>query len=148
MLPRRPIALLATSVVVALGAATAACSKAEVTGPLAPASTVAPSYATVEDLAAKLQAAGITCQLEYQGLKQEDKTLSICVVDGEQATLTIWDRPADVTAFLASTDSGTGATAVGANWTIDVDTAATAQKLVGALGGQVKAPQTPGTTAP
>jgi hypothetical protein len=146
MLPRRALVLLATPLLVGLGAATVACSSTAANGSLAPATTVAPSYATVEDLASQLQAKGITCQLEYQGLKQEDKTLSICVVDGEQATLTIWDRPADVAAFLAASDAGTGATAVGANWTIDVDTVATAQKLTAALGGQVKAPQSPATT--
>jgi hypothetical protein len=151
--PRRCAARLAATVAVAVSIAVAVgagCSSSSSEGSgAAPATTVPPSYATVADLAKTLQSKGISCTLEYEGLRQEDKTLSICVVDGEQATLTIWDHPDVLAKFLAAPVTGTGATAVGANWTIDVDTAATAQKLTAALGGQVKAPEAsgPGTTA-
>jgi hypothetical protein len=147
--PRRTAARLAFAVSLVVSLAAAGCSSGSSGSNAAPATTAPPSYATVADLARTLQSKGISCTLEYEGLRQEDKTLSICVVDGEQATLTIWDQPDVLTKFLATPDSGTGATAVGANWTIDVDTVATAQKLTAALGGQVKAPQAPGpgTTA-
>jgi ABC-type glycerol-3-phosphate transport system substrate-binding protein len=134
-------------VVLALALTVAACSSSSTPGTAAPGTTAAPSYATVEDLAKQLEAKGITCKLEYEGLRQEDKTLSICVVNGEQGTLTIWDKPDVLAKFLASSVSGTGATAVGANWTIDVDTVANAQKLTAALGGQVKSADS-GTNAP
>jgi hypothetical protein len=131
--------LVRTAVVgLALAAAVAACSSSSTPGTSAPGTTAAPGYPTVEDLAKQLEAKGITCKLEYEGLREEDKTLSICVLNGEQGTLTIWDKPEVLAKFLASPISGTGATAVGANWTIDVDTVANAQKLTAALGGQVK----------
>ena len=52
-------------------------------------------------------------------------------------------KPDVLVKFLASPDSGTGVTAVGANWTIDVDTAANADKVIAALGGRVKGPSGP-----
>jgi hypothetical protein len=140
--------LLLAVVAVATGCSSTPTTNTDAGGP---ATTVAPSYATVADLAKQLEAKGIACKLEYEGLKQEDKTLSLCVIGGgEQATLTIWDQPEVLGKFLATPDTGTGATAVGANWTIDVDTAATAHKLTDALGGQVKAaaptsPRSPGS---
>lgn len=105
------------------------------------------SIATVADMAKQLEAKGIRCKLEYEGLKDNDKTLSICTIDNSQATLTIWDKPEILQKFLAANVGAKGASAVGANWTVDVDTPATAQKVATALGGTVKRSSAPGTTA-
>jgi hypothetical protein len=95
----------------------------------------------------QLVAKNVPCTLEYEGLKQDDKTLSICTIDGQQATLSIWDSPEKVQKFLKADVGAKGSTAVGANWTIDVDKPETAQKIATALNGTVKAP-TSATTAP
>lgn len=139
-MPHRPTSatrLLGVTLVL-LGSALGACSSSPSTS--TSATTVsASSIANIADLQKRLEGKGIVCKLEYEGLKQEDKTLSICVIDGEQATLTIWDKPEVLVKFLNSDVGAKGATAVGANWTVDVDSAATAQKVASALGGTVKA---------
>ncbi|MBI2705407.1 MAG: hypothetical protein HYX32_08985 [Actinobacteria bacterium] len=119
--------------------------------PSGPSGSAAPpslsTIGTIADLQSKLVAGGIPCTLEYEGLKQDDKTLSICVIDGEQATLSIWDKPELLQKFLQADVGAKGATAVGANWTVDVDTPQTAQKIATALNGTVKS-ATPPSSAP
>ena len=115
-----------------------ACSSGSNTG-TSPATTALSNIKTIADLASQLEGKGIECKLEYEGLRQEDKTLSICVISGEQATLTIWDKPDVLAKFVATPATGVGATAVGQNWSVDVDSAPVAQKVATALGGQVKA---------
>jgi hypothetical protein len=140
MRPRPLTVLLAlTAVFAPVGAATG-CGG---TGGTAPATTAAPalsSIPTVAELARRLQAKGIACQLEYEGLRQDDKTLSLCTIGEGQATLTIWDKPEVLQKFLAADVGAKGATAVGANWTVDVDSPATAKQVAEALGGTVKVP--------
>jgi hypothetical protein len=92
------------------------------------------SYAGIAELQEALTDAGITCNLEYEGLRDGDKELSICVIDGEQAYLTIWSNPADVDAFAASPEAA-DTVARGANWTVAVTTGETATKVADALGG-------------
>lgn len=95
------------------------------------------SLDSYDDLAALQEAivgAGWTCELEYEGLDDADKTLSICVIDAEQATLTIWNDPTDIEALVGA-DLGLELVAYGANWTIDVATPGNAQALAAALGG-------------
>ena len=66
--------------------------------------------------------------------------LSLCTIEDEQATQSIWFDPDQLDAFLATDDSGgIGATAVGANWTVDVGDVSTARRIADALGGTVKA---------
>ena len=98
------------------------------------------SYPDVGSLAAALTDAGLPCTLEYEGLTDAGKQLSLCTIEDEQATLSIWFDPDQLDAFLASDDSGgIGATAVGANWTVDVGDVSTARRIADALGGTVKA---------
>ena len=95
------------------------------------------SLESYDDLAALQEAiigAGRTCELEYEGLEDSDKTLSICVIEGEQATLTIWNDSADVEALVGA-DLDLELVAYGANWTIDVATPENAQAVAVALGG-------------
>jgi len=120
----------------------AACGGGETNGsppPPSPPSTVErSSYPGVVALADALTAGGMSCTLEYEGLRDDTRELSLCTISGEQATLSIYNDPAIVDAFLASTDDGIGSTAVGANWTIDVDSLALATELAQVLGGTVK----------
>ncbi len=92
------------------------------------------SYDDLEALRTAIADAGWTCELEYEGLEEADKTLSICVIDGEQATLTIWRDTADITALVGA-ELGLELVAYGSNWTIDVASADRARALANALGG-------------
>ena len=114
----------------------AGCSSGTSSAPSA--TTVLSSIATVSDLASQLESKGLTCKLEYEGLRQDDKTLSICVINGEQATLTIWDRPEVLEKFASTPATGVGATALGRNWSVDLESPVAAQKVANALGGTVK----------
>lgn len=96
------------------------------------------SYDSVRAIAERLEAAGVGCALEYEGLRDADKELSICTIEGEQATLSIWFEPERLAAFRSTPLAGVGATAVGANWTVDVSTAEVAAQVADALGGDVK----------
>ena len=133
--PCRSLLLLAALLLAAVAASS--CAKSS-TGSGATTSTSRTTFASIAELQKGLQGKGIACELEYEGLRQEDKTLSLCLIDGTQATLTIWDKPEVLDKFLASDLAGKGATAVGANWTVDVDSPVVATKVATALGGQVK----------
>jgi hypothetical protein len=142
---RRSLALAFAAAV--LLAATSACRASDtgVSSSGSSSTTVLTSYASIDELQRSLEANGISCTLEYEGLRQDDRVLSLCVIDGEQATLTIWDRPEVLEKFTQSTSSAgsglgaAGAVAVGRNWSIDLDTEATATRVASALGGRVKA---------
>lgn len=147
--PRRRL-LVATALAAAALPALAGCTSGTSSDSPSPtAGTAAPgeaSYASIAELQRALTAKGITCTLEYEGLKDDtgEKELSICVIDGEQAYLTIWLQPGLVEQFVASPDGQTGTVAVGRNWTVVVSTPGTAAKVAAALGGTV--PTGAGTT--
>lgn len=144
------VAAAFTAALASLAGCTSSTSPASPWSTSRPSPSAAPAslstFATIADVQRQLVAKGIGCNLEYEGLKQDDKTLSICVIDGQQATLSIWDKPEMVQKFLAADTGAKGATAVGANWTVDLDTVATAQKVADALGGTVKS-AAPATSA-
>lgn len=90
------------------------------------------SYETITALNEDLAAAGITCDLEYEGLKDADREISQCVIDGEATTLNIWYNDELRQAVI----DGSGETvAYGADWTVQVSTPETAQQVADALGG-------------
>ena len=106
-----------------------------------------PAYEDITTMAADLATAGITCTLEYEGLVDDTgKEVSICVIDGQQAQLTRYPDSTTVEA-LVSTDTPIGAIAYGQNWTVQVDTLATAQAVATALGGEALGAETTDTTA-
>jgi hypothetical protein len=116
-----------------------ACSSGTATSAGGGTTTAAPlsSYATIADLDKALNDKGVTCQLSYPGLKDDasQAELSICTIDNEQAFLRVWQSPDLVTKFMASPDGKSGTVAAGANWTISLETAATAKKVAAAIGG-------------
>jgi hypothetical protein len=101
-----------------------------------------PAYNSVVDLARTLTDKGLPCTLQYPGLHDDvtDAELSICTVAGDQAYLRVWRRPDAISLFLANPQSRTGTVVVGANWTISLTTAATAQLVSTALGAIVPTP--------
>ncbi len=141
--------LLAVAAVMCTVAAGCGSSPSSSTAASTPSTTpVASSFTTVADLATALNDRGVTCKLSYAGLK-DDATrseLSICTIDNEQATLRVWQDPADVTKFLASPDGQTGLVAVGPNWMISFETPATAAKIATVLGGTAPGANAAATT--
>lgn len=97
----------------------------------------ASNYATIAELHDAIVRAGFACTLEYPGLKDDvsNNEVSICTIEDEQAFLTVWADPADLTDFAASTEGSTGTVAIGANWTISVTSADLAGRLAADLGG-------------
>lgn len=118
-------------------------------GPGAGAAPVT-AYATVADLQKALTDKGITCKLEYPGLKDDTQKqeLSICVIDGEQAYLRIWFDTAALGQFIASPDGQTGTVAAGSNWTITVTSPAVATRIAGAIGGTAPSANAPTGSTP
>jgi hypothetical protein len=94
-----------------------------------------PSFASIPSLRDAIVAAGLSCELEYEGLEDGDKVVSICVIAGEQALLTIWNDPT-LLEELVTSGSATDAVVYGANWTIDLTTPQLASTVAGALGGR------------
>lgn len=90
------------------------------------------SYETVTALNDDLAAAGITCELEYEGLVDADREISQCVINDEQAVLNIWFN--DELREAVIDDSGS-TVAYGADWTVQVTTPETAQEVADALDG-------------
>jgi hypothetical protein len=94
-----------------------------------------------DDVAAlrdELVANGIECELDYEGLADEEREVSQCVIEGEQAVISIWYDPALRDEVVnAAADLPQAALATGANWTVEVTSAAVAQTVADALGGEV-----------
>jgi hypothetical protein len=99
-----------------------------------------PEVANVVGLGVLLNEAGIPCDLEYEGLVDDRREVSICQIDGGQATLTVWDDTTALDRFMTEPMSGPGATVVGPNWTIDVANPRTAERLALALEAEVRTP--------
>ena len=96
------------------------------------------SYDTVADLNASLADAGIDCQLEYEGLVDEDKEISQCTIEGSQAFLTIWYDTAFVDDIVAPEGvEAPAGVAYGENWTVELTppTPETASAIADAAGG-------------
>ncbi|GIU83428.1 MAG: hypothetical protein KatS3mg008_0203 [Acidimicrobiales bacterium] len=96
-------------------------------------------YESVSELAAALREAGVPCRLEYEGLRDAGREVSICVVGDEQLLLTVWSEPGLLRDFLASPAASQPTVAVGENWSVDADTQQTAARIAEAAGGAMAA---------
>jgi len=131
------------------GATTTAASGLRGTGDPAGTSADLSSIRRLTDMAATLNTKGVACALEYEALTDEatgKKELSLCTIDGELATLVIWNDPSSVTRFVSSAAAAGDVIAYGQQWTVSVADPAIAQKVADALGGKtplVSAPPRP-----
>lgn len=91
-------------------------------------------YSDIPALRDELVASGLACDLEYEGLEDPDRIVSICVIDDEEALLTIWKDPAMLGEFL---DSGSAppTMAYGTNWSVELDSTQVAESVAEALDG-------------
>jgi hypothetical protein len=94
-----------------------------------------PTFDTLDDLVAALGDEGFACALEYDGLEDEEKVLSLCTIEEDQAQLIIWKDPGYVGEFVAS-GGATELNVYGANWTIAFSDPATATAVADALGAR------------
>ena len=93
-----------------------------------------------------LGAGGVTCDLEYEGLIDDDgNEVSQCTIDGAQGFLYIWADPTAVAEVVTAHEADAEvALAYGANWTIELTppsagTATTAAAIAEATGGATPA---------
>lgn len=93
------------------------------------------TYGSVSGLAEDLSDAGLTCTLEYEGLQDGNREVSLCTLEGELAELSVWADPVDAATTGDRADEDDDPLVVGENWTIDVQTAGTAETVAEALGG-------------
>ena len=112
-----------------------------------PATTAAPaadlaSFDTIADLHDAITAGGVQCELEYEGLTDDDgNEVSTCTIDGNQAFLSIFADPTTVDEVVAAHEADASvALAYGGNWTIELTppseaTATTAAAIADATGG-------------
>lgn len=98
----------------------------------------ASSYGSVAELAEDLTGAGLACTLEYEGLRDDRREVSLCTLEGELAELSVWDDPADAAANADQADEDGNPLAAGSNWTIDVQSSDTAGAVADALDGTVR----------
>lgn len=110
--------------------------------PTAPARTydvaTLPTVTGVAELADELTAAGMTCTLAYEGIRDEsglDRIVSICTIDDEQAYLYLWNKPAELQAFANDPGTAGSPVVVGGNWSISTGTQPTAARVATATGG-------------
>jgi hypothetical protein len=105
-----------------------------------------PTYDTITALNEDLAAGGVQCTLEYEGLVDSDgKEVSLCTINGEQAQISVYPDSTTVQALVAA-DATLGALVYGQNWTVQLDTEATAQTVATALSGEVVAAAAAGST--
>jgi hypothetical protein len=100
------------------------------------------SYDTIANLHDDLVAGGVTCELEYEGLTDDDgNEVSTCTIDGNQAFLSIFADPTTVDEVVTAHEADADvALAYGANWTIELTppseaTATSAAAIAEATGG-------------
>src|SRR5690348_17304356 len=77
----------------------------------------ASSYDDVAAMRDALVDAGITCDLDYEGLTDQDREVSQCVINGEQAVISVWfDTDLRDQVVEAVQQAPGAALATGANW--------------------------------
>lgn len=97
----------------------------------------ATTYTSVSDMAQRLDDAGLRCVLEYEGLDDGNREVSLCHVNDEFTELSVWADASDAARTAAAADDARDPFVAGGNWTVDVDTANTAAAVADALGGTV-----------
>lgn len=132
----RPV--LVATVVLAVACGTSNSNGAEYRSSETSADVELSRYPDIPSLREDLVSAGIACELEYEGLEDPDRVVSICTIDGEEALLTIWKDPGMLADFLA-TGEAPPTMAHGENWSVEVDSAPVAEDVAEATGGTTPA---------
>lgn len=94
-----------------------------------------PRYDSVAEIAERLDGVSGGCDLEYEGLEDGERELSICTLGDGLAELSVWKDPGAVDALVAA--GGASGLVRGANWTVSLDDADLAADVAEATGGRV-----------
>lgn len=92
---------------------------------------------TVADLAGQLGGVADGCALEYEGLTDDQREVSICTLGSDIAELSVWTDENALDALIADTDGSGDPLVAGPNWSIDVVDPALADEVAEATGGTV-----------
>lgn len=124
-------------VILVLGALGAGCSSGPSGGQEVRAERADLSVqASVADIGRSLDARGIDCPLEYEGLVDATSERSQCTIRGGQAMVTIWFDDAALDRLLHPPDGRPPAdVAFGRNWTVELTDGEVAHAVADALGG-------------
>lgn len=123
---RNAILLLAA---VLLGSVTAACGDDD------GAADQPDRYRDVGALAARLDGIAEGCTLEYEGLVDDQREVSVCTLDGEVAELSVWTDLSALEALVDDAKSSGDPLVSGPNWTVDVVDPDLASRVADATGG-------------
>ncbi|MDZ7673463.1 MAG: hypothetical protein U5K30_00095 [Acidimicrobiales bacterium] len=91
----------------------------------------------VAALAAMLDGIGNGCELEYEGLTDDQREVSICTLGDEVAELAVWSDVDALDELRASAEGSGDPVVTGSNWSIDVTGAELADQVAEATGGRV-----------
>lgn len=97
----------------------------------------ASQVATVADLALLLEDVEDGCALEYEGLTDDQREVSICTLGGEIAELSVWTDEAALEGLIDDAAGSEDPLVAGPNWSIDVVDAELADAVAEATGGTV-----------
>lgn len=97
----------------------------------------ATDVATVAQLADELAGVADGCVLEYEGLTDGDREVSLCTLGTEAAELSVWSDPAALEAVVDQADGSGDPVVTGSNWSIDVSDPDLASQIAEATGGTV-----------
>lgn len=97
-----------------------------------------PRVDDVQALADQLDGVSDGCALEYEGLVDEQREISVCTLGDEIAELAVWSDPDALDELVTSVEGSGDPLVTGANWSIDVRDADLADQIAEATGGTVR----------
>lgn len=97
----------------------------------------APRHDDVGSLAEELDAVDGGCDLEYEGLADAQREVSVCTIGGDIAELSVWTDPEAHDAAVAAARERGQPLVTGPNWTISVGDRELAGEIADATGGEL-----------
>lgn len=97
----------------------------------------APRYDDLASLAAELDDVEAGCTLEYEGLEDGQRELSVCTMGDAIAELSVWTDADALSALVQSAEESGETIVFGPNWTIGIGDAAIAGQIADATGGNL-----------
>lgn len=97
----------------------------------------APRHDDVASLAEELDGVDGGCDLEYEGLTDAQREVSVCTIGGDIAELSVWTDPEAHDAAVSAARERDQPLVTGPNWTISVGDRELAQEIADATGGEL-----------
>lgn len=96
-----------------------------------------PRVADVAELSELLTGVADGCTLEYEGLEDGQREVSVCTLGTEAVELSVWTDTAALDDLVAAADESGDPVVTGANWSVDVTDPSLADDVADATGGTV-----------